>query len=399
MRKGIVSLLFLLCLLFSCNKKEIADGQTEADKEGKQKNILQEGRMCYFSHNAPGKKDVKTKSFIREIASFATDRVPKAEFVPWTDAIRVSGVGFIDDEPHFIINKEGILFFNSSGEGTILSYTANSLFPNCTASGFYNSDLGLLVRSYKTSLFEYVGEYSGNEIHSAGEEMPVLNRYNSFTQDVESIIFPHHFALPSYATLTSLVYNNGWFASFKIDSGDVVEFSYFSFNNIADVLSANYTSISADVFRSASSPINEKDARFATLPQGLISLMQNITEENVLIEYFDGHLPSPIKILKTKNATQSFEDADMEAFATVSKMNGKIYYSLLLNNGKLYLYSTEDEIAQIYLLPQMPEGFCYTYFAIYQDVILAGWEEQAFYECGRAGFFMSPIPKLKQPSN
>ena len=111
-------------------------------------------------------------------------------------------------------------------------------------------------------------------------------------------------------------------------------------------------------------------------------------------------MPSPIKLLKSKIDAKSFEDAEIQAYASPCKIGEKIYYSALLENGKLYLYSTEDdEDMKVYLLPKLPQNFTYSYFTISRDTLFASWEETAFYECARAGFFISPLSKLQQPDN
>jgi len=86
------------------------------------------------------------------------------------------------------------------------------------------------------------------------------------------------------------------------------------------------------------------------------------------------------------------------AFSTRKKDD--VIYALLLNNGKLYVYNstetTEEKTPNVYSLPKLPKGFSYTYFAIYDDVIFASWEEQDFFTCGRTGFITIPIEKLKK---
>ena len=195
-------------------------------------------------------------------------------------------------------------------------------------------------------------------------------------------------------------YNNAWFASFKLDDGKNVQFRYFKFNNINDILNASYTPITSDVFMNAMLPILEDDKRFSSLPEPLIKLIKCMEEKSVSIEYFDRNYTSPLKIIRNTGKANNLEISRYEAVAFSNTNNDGVIYALLLNNGKLYAYNstetTEEKTPTVYSLPKLPEGFSYTYFAIYDDVIFASWEEQDFFSCGRTGFITIPIEKLKK---
>lgn len=389
--KSVAFLLFLICLVFSCNKGSDQE-QTEKEEE-KQK---EEKHIYYFSHSSyeglHGKslkdQNVKTKVITREVKSFA--KVPKAEHIPWTESIRISAMGFFNEEPFFIVNKVGIFSFSSVFSQPLRVFS-NELFPLFSAVNCYNTDIGFLVHSYKTNIF--------NELNNAEQEtdsnivLPILNRYNPITQDLEAIFFSHHFALPSYAILTTLTYNDAWYASFKIDNGEKVEFRYFKFANMSDILNATYESVTESSFRKAVTPLEEKDKRFLLLNKSFIKLFKKMEEENVLLEYFDPNNLSSVKIIKSKNA--SFEDIEGEGVAFCNAS----YSAILLENGKLYLNIEkvgEESLEETYVLPSLQQNFLYRYVAIYDDVLFASWEEQDFYERGRAGFITIPLSMLKK---
>lgn len=394
--KSIAFLLLLTCLIFSCSKssnKEITDEQEEKQKTKTEKHIY------YFSHSAyeglpsgsVGKQNVKTKAITREVKSF--EKVPKTEKLPWPEAIRISGMGFFNGEPFFVINKVGIFSFSSVFTPPLRTFSSE-FFPLFSALYLYNTDIGLLLHSYKTNVF--------NELNNAEDEMPsdielpILNRYNPITQDLEAVFFPHHFALPSYSSLTGLTYDDGWYASFKIDNGTKVEFRYFKFSNLTDILNATYKPITEPMFRKAVTPAEEKDKKFVSLNQSFVQLFKKIEEKNVFIEYFDKNNLSPINVIKDRA-----DGLEVDEWAGVAFCSAP-YSAILLMTGKLYL-SIEEEggmpLIKTYVLPRLPKGFLYRYVAVHDGILLASWEEEDFYERGRAGFITIPLSMLDNKGN
>ncbi|MGP1438029.1 MAG: hypothetical protein ACTTKH_03040 [Treponema sp.] len=383
MRKASLLVLLFLVLMVSCNKNKNKTIQ-ETEELSKTKTTVQ---LYYFSQ----KPLDNTTEHLHNISSI--NKCPKCDFLPWTESTRISGMGFFDGEACFIVNKVGIFPFSSIFNQSVTIFS-NSLFPFFTASGFYNTDIGFLVKSYKNTMFESIGNFEEDKL--THEELPILNRYNPITKDLESILFPHHFALPAYASLTELSYNTQWLASFKLDDGKNIQFRYFKFNNINDILNANYTPITADVFMEAMLPILEDGARFSSLPEPIISLIKSMEEKSVSIEYFDSNYPSPIKIIRNTGKANNFEVSEYEAVAFSNRTKDSVVYALLLNNGKLYIYETKTKDIHIYSLPKLPKDFSYTYFTLQDNIVLAGWEEKDFFECGRTGLITAPIEKLKK---
>ena len=390
MRKTFSIVLLFLVLLSSCNKKEPTP---EIEEQAKIKTTTQ----IYCFSQKPLNVE---QGILHNITSIK--KCPTCDFLPWTESIRISGIGFFDDDVCFIVNKAGILSFSTLfNQSQSVGIFSNPLFPFFTASGFYSTDVGLLVKSYKNTMFEAIGSFDENKL--THEELPILNRYNPITKDLEPILFPHHFSLPAYAALTELNYNGAWFASFKLDDGKNVQFRYFKFNNINDILNANYTPITSEIFMNAMLPILEDEERFLSLPKPLIRLIKSMEEKSVSIEYFNGNFLNPdnnflgpVKVIRNTGKANNLEVAKYEAIAFSNSTKEGMISALLLNNGKLYIYNEKTELPDIYLLPKLPENFSYTYFAIYKDVILAAWEEQDFFECGRTGFITIPIEKLKK---
>lgn len=389
---------FLLFCFISCNKDEDKEGTKEgAFTQDDTITKIDENLHIYYFSNASNTTQKKVKQVAREIDSI--DKCPVCDGQPWTESIRISGMGFLSnlgflkDEPCFVLNKLGIFSFKSA-LSLPLCLVNSPYFSQFTSGNLYSTDVGLLLHSYKTNTFSYIDNSEENE--KTTFELPILSRYNSVTQELESILFPHHFDLPSYSTLMSLHYNNGWKTSFKIDNGKEVQFRYFSFDNISNILNAEYNSISQDSFREAVAPIREGSESYNSLPRGLIQLINSTEEENISIEYFDKNYPSSLKIIKTAPKAPELEDIDCNAIAYSGVENNRVHYSILFNTGKLYVYYDDDKFPDIYLLPELPENFVYTYFALHNNFIVASWEEQEFYECKRTGMITSPLTKLKK---
>ena len=387
MRKAFLNILLFLMLLVSCNKNK---NEATSEKEEPPKIKITQ-QVYYFSQHFVG----DAQEILHNCP--AVNKCSKCDFLPWTESPRISGMGFFNGEVCFIVNKVGVFSFSSLFNQTVDIFPS-PLFPFFTASGFYNTDVGLLVKSYKNTMFESIGSFEEDKL--TNEELPILSRYNLITKDVEPILFPHHFGLPAYSALTELNYNNAWFASFKLDDGKSVQFRYFKFRNINDILNASYSSITADEFMHAMLPILEGEERFSSLPTPLIQLIKSMEEKSVSIEYFDSNYVSPLKIIRNTGKANNLEVSKYEAVAFSNRNKDGVIYALLLNNGKLYVYNAtetaEEKTPNIYSLPKLPKDFYYTYCAIYDDVVLASWEEQDFFTCGRTGFITIPIEKLKK---
>lgn len=405
MRKTIIILLF--CLIFSCNKQQDAKdmGKKEENSTSSTTQLLSKHRIktYYFSHSSNGEQGTKNKGFVRPLSSI--DMCPKCDLLPWVDSIRVSGMGFLDDQIFFVINKIGFMCFDDSNLDNF-SLSVEPMLNTFSAKGFYNTDIGFLLHSYKTRMFEYIGN-SSDDAESTTEELPILSRYNPISRKIEAILFPHHFNLPSYTSLNSLYYNNKYYASFKLDDAkNYVDFKYFSFNNASDILNKTYKEISQDAFIQKVAPYKKNEEHFSTLPKALTNLIDNVKEQNLLIEYFDKNIPTPIKIsLPSKKAGE--EDVESQAIAFSHRIGEHFFCGILLNNGKLYTYdvlsdsskvgegSDKDSIVKTYSLPKLPKNFVYTYFAMNKNFLFVAWEEEEFFECGRSGIITIPLSKLK----
>ncbi len=359
-----VSLIFF----FSCSKTT-----TEKKAEERLQNTVEEkpflSAWYYFVENADGIKIKKAESI---------DLIENKEFLPWTEACRISGLGIMYDPPLVIINKAGILYdFNYTGQ---FELNTASIFKEKTADGFYKTNAGNLIRFYNNTIFSIVKE---------NEENPCLCRFNLVTKELTPVVFPHHFSVNKNAQLSGIEFNKKWYVSFKTEENEKVEFEYFSFSDIDNLLNGSYQKISQEEFIANTKPIDTNSVNLQSNSLG--GIKEKLIDENITdiqIKFFSGQLHNRITLFKTEKSFDEIDKMiDTVCAVELNAENGeKKSVMILFGNGKLCLKNKSGMYDLN--LPKLPEGFVYTYFSIKDGIILAGWEEQRFFEVGRAGFLL-----------
>lgn len=304
------------------------------------------------------------------------EKVPERDFVPWTEAIRVSGLGLMYDPPLFLVNRAGILpAFSIEEEPRI---ELKSEFYTKTAEGFYKTGLGSLLRLYTNTIFSPILPDEG---HSS------LLRYNSINGELLSLVRPEHFKLANTSQLSALEFDKKWFASFKTEQDDHVKFDYFSFSSFEELLKGNYSVISQEEFINASAPITalqDKDG---------IGKIFNMSGKNIKAELFSEKLKTK-QVIFYRNSQTSYP-GDFEITASVCEFKPESpknsFKAVLLESGRLFYTEIQNKEWKEISLPQLPEGLIYTYFVIKNGIIIAAWEEQRFFETGRSGLLVYKI--------
>lgn len=304
------------------------------------------------------------------------EKVPEQGFRPWTEAVRVSGLGLMYDPPLFLVNKAGILpAFSIEEEPKI---EIKNEFYTKTAEGFYKTDLGSLIRLYTNTIFSSILQ---------DESPSSLLRYNSVNGDLLSLIRPEHFKLKNISQLSALEFNKKWFAAFKTEQDGRVEFDYFSFPSFEDLLKENFSVISQEEFINASSPVT------LFRDESGIGKIFKMTEKNVKAEMFSDNLKTK-QVIFYRNFNTSYA-GDFEITASVCEFTPENapppLKAVLLETGRLFYTDPETQEWVETALPVLPEGFIYTYFVIRKDIIISAWEEQRFFETGRSGLIVYKI--------
>ena len=304
------------------------------------------------------------------------EKAPKTDFLPWTEAVRVSGLGLMYDPPLFLVNKAGILpAFSIEAEPII---EIKSEFYTKTAEGFYRTDVGSLIRLYTNTIFSSILQ---------DESPSSLLRYNSVNGELLSLIRPEHFKLKNISQISALEFNKKWFAALKTEQEGRVEFDYFSFSSFEELLKGNYSKINQEEFINASSPVTDFQDK-----DGIGKILK-MTEKNIKAEMFSEDLKTK-QIIFYRNSNTSYA-GDFEITASVCEFSPenaqKSIKAVLLETGRLFFTDPETQEWKETSLPALPEGFIYTYFIIKNDIIISAWEEQRFFETGRSGLVVYKI--------
>lgn len=301
------------------------------------------------------------------------EKVPEQDFRPWTEALRVSGLGLMYDPPLFLVNKAGILPAFAIEEEPIIEIKSD--FYTKTADGFYRTDIGSLIRLYTNTIFSSILQ---------DESPSSLLRYNSVNGELLSLINPQTFNLENTSQLSALEFNKNWFAAFKTEKNNHVSFDYFSFSSFEDLLKGNYSKINQEEFINASSPIivlSDKDEIWKIL---------SLTQKNIKAECFSEDLNTK-QIIFYQNSKNSYKGS-FEITASICKFKTEnMVKAVLLETGELFCFEPQTQEWKELNLPKLPEGFVYTYFVLEKDTIISAWEEQSFFEVGRSGILIHKI--------
>lgn len=304
------------------------------------------------------------------VMTSSPEKVPANDFIPWTEAVRISGIGLMYDPPLFIVNKTGILpSFNLDESPKI---EQRNEFHTKTADGFYKTDAGSLIRLYTNTIFSSV----------IPSESPVsLLRYNAVNKELVSLISPENFKLDMKAQLSSLDFNKKWYAVFKTEKEDRVTFDYFSFLSFNELLKGSYNRISQEEFVNASAPLQTLKDK-----EGIDNILKK-AEKSIKAEFFSENLKAKKNIFYSNS-----HNGDFELTAYICELENKIISkAILFEDGNLFYFNSEMNQWINLNLPQLPEGFAYTYFSIQKGIITAAWEEQRFFEIGRSGILIHKI--------
>ena len=156
-----------------------------------------------------------------------------------------------------------------------------------------------------------------------------------------------------------------------------------------NLINGNYTKIGQDEFIEHTKPININSHKAETkVITEFAEILRREDYGNIQVELFSDNLKNKLLLIKTDNALEEQENKNTTACAAelTANNNGGISKAILFNTGKLFL--KKDEIWSMLQLPSLP-------FTIKDDTVLAGWEEQRFFEIGRAGFLQYKLQLLR----
>lgn len=312
--------------------------------------------------------------------------IPSRPFVPWTEAVRAVDAGMIDSEPALLINRLGIM---TSVTGESALYGDQSLFTPLTAAGMYRSGDSELVRLYRNSVFS---PKPGSQ--SAPDTAGVfLARFAPEKGTYSAYLTASDLGLPREAQCVALDrIGSMWYAAFKWDSGQRVEFAYLEFPAIpgkdpsGSVDVSNVRKIDAEAYQTSVAPFP-----FSAAPEQLQKALGIIPADAALA----------VKVYSSSGgSTQRYlrEGAGMPLQGTAFLSDTRT--SILFEDGTFYDLSSEAERGETkgnplkaLKLPSLSPGYVYSSFMISNSTLIAAWEEQRFYETGRSGLLEIPIDR------
>jgi hypothetical protein len=312
-------------------------------------------------------------------AAATPQEIPARTFRPWTEAIRVSDASTISGEPALLINRLGIMT-TGNGSGAPSLHTA-PLFPACTAGGIYRSGNDTLVRLYRNSFF------SDAKAPAPSGEGVCLVRFDGKLGTFAPTLSAASFGLASSAQCVALDrVGSMWYASFKDESAGKVDFAYLEFPALPEGSRETATGIVDGMRRISSEDYQKSVAPFAfkDAPEALAQLLAGIPAGTAFTVKFHS--------LALESAQTFIKDGDG------TPVNGTAFASdeesaALFADGTFYFRPGKtDGAVSVLQLPALARGYVYTDFVMIGRKLLAAWEEQRFFETGRAGLLEISIP-------
>ena len=211
-RKLTILAAILVLMTFSCRGRSSSHSQQEPsfNKSEISEATKETGsHWFYFSENG-----------IHSVSS--PSAIPATPFKPWTEAIRVSDVAMINSSPVLLINHLGIMTSGTPGSPPALH--KDSLFTGNTAAGIYKTDTGAAIRLYRNSFF--------SESKNNNANLTCLALYDALAGTFTPLLRANDFGLNETNQCVALDrIGSRWYASFKDESSNKVDFTYLEFEN------------------------------------------------------------------------------------------------------------------------------------------------------------------------
>ena len=254
----------------------------------------------------------------------------------------------------------------------------DTLFSASTAAGIYQTETGTAIRLYRNSFFSESNASGGSGICMASYDFDSGKFALSMTAS--------DFGLDATSQCVALDrIGSMWYASFKLEKAGKVDFTYIEFesfpkkNDSSGFDLSGIRKISSEAFQKSVSPFSWKDA-----PEQLISVLSGLPETMA----FSLQVYSPTT-RSTQIYTRKGDGTAVDGYAYITDdlaavlfSDGTFYYSGDNSGGK----------TQISKLPSLSAGYVYTNFVISGKSLLTSWEEQRFFETGRAGLLVTTLP-------
>lgn len=380
-------------MLFSCKKKEAENDDEPAIMTIR---IDASDTHTWYYFVKDGYKEINHPS-----------NAPRAVSKMWTDATRLSSSAQKNGIAFFTVNTKGLLIVDSTGQLTLK--TDQKLFPEKTSGNLVMAGDNPIFHLYENTVLELEADPESVNTQRLAD-IPFLAMYNT----ENGTFFPgpdrNSFNFPATSEVTQVYFDGSdLYLSVKNSTEKKNDFSYYKMKmplQLSDfILSArnrstssfNLEEIDEDTFEATLTP-----QPFENAPERLRNLLDVIPEDfpfSVTLSgtAIDNETPrtwinndSPEALLETGIPTQTANAVLEKDYIMALFPDGTGYFAgslpgeHILNKGKPFCF----------ILPQLPSGFKYGVFAISGTFMTVAWEENEFYETGRAGFILIDLGKV-----
>jgi hypothetical protein len=334
-------------------------------------------------------------------------QAPRAVSKLWTDAARLSSAAQKNGNAFFTVNTKGLLVVDEAGNLSLKKDL--KLFPEKTAGNLVMAGDNPVFHLYENTVLELEADPESVNTERLAD-IPFLAMYNTDN----GTFFPgpdrNSFKFPESAEVTQVYFDgNELYLSVKNSMEKRNDFSYYKMKmplQLADFILAarnkstssfNLEEIDEDTFEAMLTP-----QPFENAPERLKKLLDVIPSDFPFSVTLSGaavenetprtwiNNDSPEALLETGIPTQTANAMLEKDYVMALFPDGTGYFAgclpgkYILNKGKPFCF----------ILPQLPSGFKYGVFAISGTTMTAAWEENAFYETGRAGFIVIDLGKV-----
>ena len=319
--------------------------------------------------------------------------VPVKQFLPWTEAVRISSANNSSSASYAIVNRLGILCFNGdrfSLEKDISLFSErtaqNLVFFNDTPifsvykSAFFNNTILQPSYSEDDSLHYFLVQFDGKTKIS----YPLINSTNLTdlrnTEVVDSIWDGKTFT----CCLKSL-------------GKEKTDFSYVRWSPVVPILSLSPVNASENIIKTAADVKSFRDAKaqiaYSDAPERIKKMLAGFSDTipfSLEVKTAGGYSTRKyLNQINTKSAVGTQGVQELKASAILAES----WSAVLFEDGTFFIegalpgkHILRGGKTVAIRLPKLPPQFVYSDFVISGTSLYAAWEESAFFKTSRSGF-------------
>ena len=323
--------------------------------------------------------------------------VPVKQFIPWTEAIRISSANNSTNSSYAIVNRLGMLCFN----GKRFSLEKDiSLFSERTSQNLVFFNDTPIFSVYKSAFFNNtILEPSYSEDDS---QHYFLVQFDEKTKISYPLINSTNLTDSKNTEVVDYIWDGKSFiCCLKSLGKEKTDFSYVRWTPVVPVLSLspvnasdNIVKTSTDVkaFRDAKAQIDYKDA-----PERIKKMLAGFSDRipfSLEVKTAGGYSTRKyLNQIKNTNDSQNVPGAKPVQELKASAILAESWSAVLFEDGTFFIegalpgkHILRGGKTVAIRLPKLPPQFVYSDFIISGTSLYAAWEETAFFKTSRSGF-------------